>query len=182
MRRSSVPMIVILWLIAGTYSQDANASGGLVVKLRDGSTPINQPDLIASALSKAWGDGSQFCAALKALLQYAANGVVNSCTAQPFGITRVGMPGRTPVVSFSDNVTLQGTSTQQHDKICAFTDTLNVLLEAPLNNHQLADHGDRGYLVRTGHGHRIPLQGGTGANRAPTYWETIHPAAPRMPL
>ncbi len=112
------------------------ADGGLVVRLADGSTPINQPDLFANALSRAWGDGSRFCAALRSLLPvpggpYSANGGVTSCVAQPYGSTGVSVSGNTATVLFSAKVTLQGVSPDE-TRNCPFTDTVTVSLQAPL--------------------------------------------------
>jgi hypothetical protein len=82
--------IASIGLIASVSPAFANS--GLVVKLLDGSVPINQPDLFASAYSKAWGNGTQFCAALSALLAQArpdAFPSLKSCTAAQYGNTGV---------------------------------------------------------------------------------------------
>lgn len=131
--RSNVGLLAFVAALAPSATW---ADGGLVVRLADGSTPVNRPDLFANALSRAWGDGSRFCAALKSLLPvpggpYSANGGVTSCAAQPYGITGVSVSGHTATVLFSAKVTLQGASPDEN-RTCPFTDTLTVSLQAPL--------------------------------------------------
>lgn len=137
MKRSLLTLLAGTATLAAALSPlSAHALGGLVVKLRDGSTPVDQPDLFASALTQAWGDGSRFCAALKAQLPApdspSGNGVVTSCTPVPYGVTEFIMAGRTPLLLFSGKVTLQGTSPFLNGTNCPFTETVSVSLQAPL--------------------------------------------------
>ncbi len=128
MRRFWAPLASIALL---ALASPAAAGSGLVVKLKDGSTPVNAPDLFANALTQAWGDGSRFCAALTSLLSGDANGQVTSCVAQPYGSTGVLLAGRTPLVAFTGRVTLKGSS-PYYQTSCPFTDTINLSVQAPL--------------------------------------------------
>ena len=125
--------ITSIGLAAGLGSVAASAHSGLVVKLSDGSVPIDQPWLFATAYSRAWGDGSQFCAALRSLLAADdfgnggdEDGTVTSCHATHSGSTGVVSSGPlTAHVDFTAVVTLLG-SVPFHKGTCVFTDTITV--------------------------------------------------------
>ena len=108
----------------------ASPYGGLIVKLQDGSTPVNQPDLFAAALARAWGDGSRFCAAIRAQLPAGPNGTVTSCAPGAIDSSFVSN-GRTPIIAFTGRVTLQGTS-PLYKNTCPFTDVVHVQVQAPM--------------------------------------------------
>jgi hypothetical protein len=132
-------------LVAVLSPPSALASNGLVVKLLDGSVPIDQPDLFANAYSKAW-NGNNFCAALRADLVSAyasgANTTITSCSAPPYGITSLAGHGSlSAYVTFAAPITVQGTQqfyqeTRQGAHVpvtCGFTDRINLLAEDELS-------------------------------------------------
>lgn len=125
-------------LVAVLSPPSALASSGLVLKLLDGSVPIDQPDLFANAYSKAWGNGSSFCPALRSLLYSATTPsrtwTITSCSAPGYGSTDVANHGKLGAdVIFSTTITVQGTDqfykeTHQGSvpDTCAFTDRFNL--------------------------------------------------------
>jgi hypothetical protein len=126
-RRARRVEILAAILASALSANGALADSGIIVKAKDGSTPVNQPDLFAGALTQAWGDGSRFCAALKAR----TSGMIRSCSARPSGATSVVMSGRTPMVNFSDGVTIQA-DLPYYKGTCPITEEITVQLEAPL--------------------------------------------------
>jgi hypothetical protein len=123
-RRAEILAAILAWALS---ANGALAESGIVVRAKDGSAPVNQPDLFARALAQAWGDGSRFCAAVKARM----SGAIRSCSARPYGETSVFMYGRTPMVNFSDGVTIEG-DLPYYKATCPVTEEIKVQLQAPL--------------------------------------------------
>ena len=116
-------------LCAALGSPVARANSGLELKLLDGSIAVNQPDLFA------WGNGSQFCAALQSIIAQTGNknGSVSSCQASPYGNTGVVSAGSLAAhLEFTAMVTLQG-SAPFYQKTCAFVDTINLIAQDTLS-------------------------------------------------
>jgi hypothetical protein len=136
-------------LVAALSPMDALASNGLVVKLLDGSVPVNQPDLFANAYSKAWNPNA-FCTALKAELAAIASNpdalVITSCSAPSYGVPSLVSHGSLGAsVDFSAPVSLQGTypwaiSSPQGTKqvTCQFTDQIRLSVQDELTLSQSA--------------------------------------------
>jgi len=133
--RAAISSIALIGILS---PPSALASGGLVVKLLDGSIPIDQPDLFANAYSKAWGNGSSFCPALQSILYSATTAsrtwTITSCSAPAYGSTDVASHGKLGAdVIFSTTITVKGTDqfykeTQQGPvpETCGFTDRFNL--------------------------------------------------------
>jgi hypothetical protein len=120
------------------------ANSGLVVKLLDGSVPINQPDLFANAYSKAWNPDA-FCNALKAVVAGVAAHpdnatVITSCSAPAYGVPSVVSHGALGAyLDYSVPITLEGTapwaiSSPQGTKqvTCQFTDQIELVVQDEL--------------------------------------------------